>query len=102
MLPVLQGRMRMIPCDKRSFAKALYLSLLLLCSSVSTAAQPRGALEEHLERGETLFSQSNWDGAIKELQAALRLDPRRVDARTNLGMAYYFKGDLRAAGPEFH
>jgi tetratricopeptide (TPR) repeat protein len=92
----------MTPPRNRSLIKALlYLSLLLLFSPSPVAAQPRGVLEEHLERGETLFSQSNWDGAIKELQAALRLDPSRVDARTNLGMAYYFKGDLRAAEPEF-
>ena len=92
----------MTPPRNRLLAKALlYLSLLLLFSPALAAAQPRGALEEHLERGETLFSQSNWDGAIKELQAALRLDPNRTDARTNLGMAYYFKGDLRAAEPEF-
>ncbi|MBI3795582.1 MAG: tetratricopeptide repeat protein [Deltaproteobacteria bacterium] len=85
-----------------SLAKVvLYLSLLLLFSPPPVVAQPRGALEEHLERGETLFSQSNWDGAIKELQAALRLAPGRIDARTNLGMAFYFKGDLRAAEPEF-
>jgi len=67
---------------------------------VTIAAQSRGAVEEHIEQGETLFSQSNWDGAIKELQAALRLDPSRVDARANLAMAYYFKGDLSAAAPE--
>ena len=86
----------------RSLSRALlYLSPLLLCSPTPAAAQSRGAVEEHIERGETLFSQSNWDGAIKELQAALRLDSSRVDARTNLGMAYYFKSDLRAAEPEF-
>ena len=87
---------------KRLLAKAwVSLGFLLLFFPSSAMAQPRGAVEEHLERGETLFSQSNWDGAIKELQAALRLDPNRIDARTNLGMAYYFKGDLRAAEPEF-
>lgn len=86
----------------RSLARALlYLSSLVLFSPAPAAAQSRGAVEEHIERGETLFSQSNWDGAIKELQAALRLDPGRVDVRTNLGMAYYFKSDLHAAEPQF-
>ncbi len=79
----------------------LGLSILLLSHPPFATAQSRGAVEEYIERGETLFSQSNWDGAIKELRAALRLDPSRVDARTNLGMAYYFKGDLAAAVPEF-
>ncbi len=86
----------------RPLSKALLcLSLLLLFCPVPAGAQSRGAVEEHIEQGETLFSQSNWDGAIKELQAALRLDPSRVDARANLAMAYYFKGDLSAAAPEF-
>ena len=92
----------MIFPGNRSLSRALLgLSILLLSSPPFATAQSRGAIEEYIERGETLFSQSNWDGAIKELQAALRLDPSRVDARTTLGMAYYFKGDLPAAGPEF-
>lgn len=86
----------------RSLSRALLgLSILLLSYPSLATAQSRGAIEEYIERGETLFSQSNWDGAIKELQAALRLDPSRADARINLGMAYYFKGDLPAAVPEF-
>src|ERR1700752_3022750 len=94
--------MRMALPRNRSLSRALlYLSPLLFCSPAPAAAQSRGAVEEHIERGETLFSQSNWDGAIKELQAALHLDPNRVDARVNLGMAYYFKGDPRAAESEF-
>ncbi len=77
------------------------LSTLLSSFPLRAAAQSRNAIEGHIERGEILFSQSNWDGAIKELKAALRLDPSRTDARTNLGMAYYFKGDLSTATPEF-
>jgi tetratricopeptide (TPR) repeat protein len=80
---------------------SLSLSSLLVFSPAPAAAQSRGAVEEHVEQGETQFSRSNWDGAIKELQAALRLDPGRVDVRTNLGMAYYFKSDSRAAESEF-
>jgi len=90
------------PCNQSLSRALLGLSILLLLPYPPFAtAQSRGAVEEYIERGETLFSQSNWDGAIKELQAALRLDPGRIDVRTNLGMAYYFKGALPAAVPEF-
>ncbi|HEV8712353.1 MAG TPA: tetratricopeptide repeat protein, partial [Candidatus Binatia bacterium] len=86
----------------RSLSPALfYLSLLLLFSPAFATPQSRGLVEEYIEQGEIQFSRSNWEGAIKELQAALRLDPSRVDVRTNLGMAYYFKSDLRAAESEF-
>jgi tetratricopeptide (TPR) repeat protein len=64
-------------------------------------AQSSGKIEEHVARGEMLFSQGNWDGAVKELRAAARLDPHRADIRANLGMAYYFKNDLSAAVTEF-
>jgi len=79
----------------------LFLGTLPLCLPLTATAQSRNTVEGHIERGEILFSQSNWDGAIKELKAAVRLDPSRTDARTNLGMAYYFKGDLTLAAPEF-
>jgi len=91
-----------------TFFRKLFTFWLLLCSSLLppcptplARAQSSAAVEEHIERGEVLFSQSNWDGAIKELSAAVRLDPRRVETRTNLGMAYYFKADLPAATKEF-
>lgn len=93
--------MKICVLRQRSAACLLFLSVALLgCSSLATA-QSRNSVEGHIERGELLFSQSNWEGAIKELNAALRLDPGRTEARTNLGMAYYFKGEVSTAVPEF-
>jgi tetratricopeptide (TPR) repeat protein len=77
------------------------LNVALLGFSSIATAQSRNSVEGHIERGELLFSQSNWEGAIKELSTALRLDPGRTEARTNLGMAYYFKGEVSTAVPEF-
>jgi tetratricopeptide (TPR) repeat protein len=89
------------PQNRLTVSVLLFMKVLVLCSPFRVAAQSRSTIEKHIERGEILFSQSNWDGAIKELKAALRLDPKRTDVRTNLGMAYYFKGDLTLAAPEF-
>ncbi len=88
------------------FQRWMFFLFLLLCSLLVgipqyTAAQTSGKVEEHVTRGEMLFSQGNWEGAVKELNSATRLDPHRADIRANLGMAYYFKNDLPAAVTEF-
>ncbi|MBI3300569.1 MAG: tetratricopeptide repeat protein [Deltaproteobacteria bacterium] len=84
-----------------AFLLSLCVSTLLLCSPLLAAAQSSGAAVEHAQRGEAMLSQGNWEEAIKELSAALRLDPNRADVHANLGMAYYFKGNSVAAVPEF-
>jgi tetratricopeptide (TPR) repeat protein len=68
---------------------------------LQAGAQSPSAVEEHVRRGQALLSQGHWDGAIKELKTAVRLDANRADAHAHLAMAYYFKGDAAAAIPEF-
>lgn len=89
-----------IPEKRRLYGLSVYLSVLFLGFPLDTLAQSNRAAEEHGQRGEALFSQGNWEGAIQELRTAVRLDPDRPDLRANLGMAYYFKGDTAAAVTE--
>ncbi|HYJ87450.1 MAG TPA: tetratricopeptide repeat protein [Pyrinomonadaceae bacterium] len=44
---------------------------------------------QHNERGMELFSKGKLDGAIKEYEAAIRLDPKLAAAHNNLGSAQF-------------
>lgn len=79
----------------------LGLTVLRMYLPALAVAQPGATAEEHVQRGAALFSQSNWEEAIKELGAALKLAPDRADVHANLGMAHYFKGNSAAAVVEF-
>ncbi len=48
--------------------------------------------EEHFNRGLTYGQQGHWEDAIREYQAALRIDPNYAEAHYNLGVAYYQQG----------
>jgi tetratricopeptide (TPR) repeat protein len=53
--------------------------------------------EERYQRGMELFSDDRLDEAIRELEAALDLDPTFGDALHALAMTWYHKGDLDRA-----
>ena len=61
------------------------------------SSHPNAAVQEYLQKGEDFLGQGRWDKAIQELKKALRLDANIADARANLGMAYYFHGEIAAA-----
>jgi tetratricopeptide (TPR) repeat protein len=57
----------------------------------------RASAVAHNDHGAALYEQHDLDGAIRELEQALRLNPDLVSAHVNLGMAWYEKGDLERA-----
>lgn len=67
----------------------------------SLEAQMREAPSDHAQQGTLLLSQGRWEEAIKELQAALKINPNLAEIHANMGMAYYFKGDNPSAVPAF-
>ncbi len=44
---------------------------------------------QHNERGMELFSKGKLDGAVKEYEAAIRLDPKLAAAHNNMGSAHF-------------
>jgi len=60
--------------------------LLLLCAAVSLAQAP-GAFPEHLRAGEALFEKGEFDKAIREFKAAVKLRPNHSMAHVWLGRA---------------
>ncbi len=76
-------------------AAVLMLGLAGFFPLLPTQAIP--TFEEQVFRGTLLFQQGRWEEAARQWRAALKLDPNRADLQAQLGMAYYFGGELSAA-----
>ncbi len=75
------------------------LAVPMLAAHVSQA--PAGAAsqsaEEHLSLAKRYLAEQKTDLAIAELKQAVALDPANVEARGNLGVLLYFRGDYAGA-----
>jgi len=74
----------------------------LLTKRAEAHATPRAATDdrsaqEHFRRGLIFLQQGRWDEAIREYQAALRINPEYAEAHYNLGVAYAEQGRLDEA-----
>ncbi len=79
---------------KKIFAALMiYLSFGLFLPAFSIAAAP----EDVMKRAKTLFNRGRYTDAAKEYQSAVEADPRDVNARVDLGLAYYEAGKLGLA-----
>ena len=56
--------------------------------------------EEHLHKANALFEKGHYRPAIVEFKSSLSLDPNQVQARVQLGRAYYEIGDFTGADKE--
>ncbi len=82
--------------------------LLVLCvlSTITTLALCQGApasreqIEQHARLAQQYLRERRPDLAIPELQKVTELDPQNLDARTNLGVLLFFRGDYKAAVPQ--
>jgi tetratricopeptide (TPR) repeat protein len=79
-----------------------FLLACLLCplSFSQTGASLQSQLEAHGRSAQQYLREGKPDLAIPELKAVLALDPNNVDARGNLGVLLYFRGDYAGAIPE--
>jgi tetratricopeptide (TPR) repeat protein len=90
--------------------RVVLCALLLLAftagTSVSQVAKSQaGASKEqqarqHIQASQRYLQQQRPDLAIPELQTAVALEPKNVDARGNLGVLLFFRGDYAGAIPE--
>ncbi|HZZ38320.1 MAG TPA: tetratricopeptide repeat protein [Acidobacteriaceae bacterium] len=83
--------------------KAALLSLVFLpVLTVSLAGQSdtQGQIELHSRQAQQYLSAHRPDLAIPELEKVVALDPGNVDARANLGVLLFFRGDARGAMPQ--
>lgn len=65
--------------------------------SVLLYAQSDSALADHFRRGQAAAAQLDYDRAIAEFQAVLKIDPTVVQAQANLGLMYYSTGEYGKA-----
>jgi Flp pilus assembly protein TadD len=79
---------------------ALLLPFAALSSVAQTAALKKQQAEQHIRASQQYLQQQRPDLAIPELQKAVALEPQNVDARGNLGVLLYFRGDYAGAIPE--
>jgi len=86
-------------------SKALLVALSILSAITRLAlcqAEPatREQIEQHARLAQQYLSEQRPDLAIPELQKVTELDPHDLDARTNLGVLLFFRGDYKAAVPQ--
>lgn len=65
-----------------------------------TAASRQQQASQHIRASQQYLEQRRPDLAIPELQKAVALEPRNADARGNLGVLLFFRGDYAGAVPE--
>jgi tetratricopeptide (TPR) repeat protein len=82
----------------------LFASLTVPLLAAATGQAPAGkapqSADEHLNLAKRYVSEQKTDQAIDELKQAAALEPTNVEARGNLGVLLYFRGDYAAAIPE--
>jgi len=69
-------------------------------SAAESASQAPGAKDEarlHFDKGIEFSLRGDYDGAIKEYEAAIAINPNIPEAHNNLGFAYMDKGELEKA-----
>ncbi len=73
----------------------------LLATSCLAQSPPskQQQIETHLRQAREFLKDNLTDLAAREFEAILALDPNNVDARGNLGVLLYFRGDYAQAAP---
>lgn len=77
--------------------------LLFLAAQESKSQQTDGHKREialHAQQAQRFLRENQPDQAIPEFRAILALDPNNLDARANLGVLLFFRGDYAPAIPE--
>ncbi len=82
----------------------LFASLAVPVLAAPAGQAPTGTTpqiaEDHLNLAKRYLSEQKTDLAIAELKQVVALDPANVEARGNLGVLLYFRGDYAGAIPE--
>ena len=75
----------------------LFLPFTAISSVGQTAALEKQQAEQHIRASQEYLRQQRPDLAIPELQKVVALEPQNVDARGNLGVLLFFRGDYAGA-----
>ena len=73
---------------------------VLLAAIVPAFPQQPQQIESHARQAQEFLRANRPEEAIREFNAILQLDPNNVEARGNLGVTLYFKGDYAKAAPQ--
>lgn len=73
--------------------------LLATSSFAQSALDKQQQIETHIRQASEFLKNNQTDLAGREFRAILALDPNNVDARGNLGVLLYFRGDYAQAAP---
>jgi tetratricopeptide (TPR) repeat protein len=91
--------------SSRVVSPGLFIVLAcLLTHRPAVEAQTRAAdseLKADLQHGQAALQAGDQTAAAEQFRAALKLDPRNVEAHANLGAIAFFRGDCAAAEPHF-
>jgi Tfp pilus assembly protein PilF len=85
--------------DRKTLAQ---FGVCFLLATSSLAQSPPGKqqrIEAHIRQAGEFLKNNQTDLAAREFTAILALDPNNVDARGNLGVLLYFRGDYAEAAP---
>ncbi|MHB1936287.1 MAG: tetratricopeptide repeat protein [Acidobacteriaceae bacterium] len=64
------------------------------------ASSRQAQLKRHAQMAQQYLSERKPDLAIPELKAVVALDPKNLDARANLGVLLFFRGEYADAAPQ--
>jgi tetratricopeptide (TPR) repeat protein len=78
----------------------LLLPLAGIPAAGQTAALKKQQASQHMRAAQQYLQQQRPELAIPELQKVVALEPQNVDARGNLGVLLFFRGDYAGAVPE--
>jgi peptidoglycan/xylan/chitin deacetylase (PgdA/CDA1 family)/uncharacterized caspase-like protein len=70
---------------------------LVAAKTQLAAPKEKETVASHLNKGDSLFRERRYDEALKEFQAAAKLDPNSAVAANNVGFAYSKLGDFDEA-----
>src|SRR5215472_8197205 len=76
-----------MPLLKR-YGPVFVAGLLVVGAGTATGQRPSSNSDAEFARGVKLQQAGDLAGACRAYEAALRLSPRRIDALSNLGLAY--------------
>ena len=83
-------------------AALVFAFILAITGSAVCQASPSatGQIDQHMRMAQQYLHEQRPDLAIPELQKVIELDPQNIDARTNLGVLLFFRGDYKGAVPQ--
>ncbi|HEX4036519.1 MAG TPA: tetratricopeptide repeat protein [Acidobacteriaceae bacterium] len=86
--------------SKAAFLLVCWVAVGIPWSQSQTPPATKDQIETHSRRAHEYLAQQRPDLAIPELRTVVALDPNDLDARVNLGVLLFFRGDYAGAVPQ--